>query len=95
METNSVIQLDRAGNGDAEVHIDGELLSPEPSLQVVGLEQNIGRAYFNFGYPGRGTGQLALAMLLDAGVSAAEAKEMRTAFKFEVLAGLDMDEALL
>ena len=84
MNAESVIRLDRLGYGDAVVYIDGELLSPQRSLRAIGLSQRMGRAYFNFGYPGRGVGQLALALLIDAGLSDTEAKQMRNAFKFDV-----------
>lgn len=69
----------------AEVICDGEVLDPKPSQKV----RNHSPDGFAWGYSGSGPAQLALAILLQAGLSRREAVALYQRFKAQFLAGLD------
>lgn len=66
-------------------------LTPERSLQV----RNHSPTGFNWGYAGSGPAQLALALLLEAGLSEGEALDLYQAFKFDVIARQPQNDLLL
>lgn len=74
------------------VWIDGVLLSPKPSQTL----WNHSPDGFNWGYGGSGPAQLALAILLSAGVRRDDAVALHQQFKWDIIAPLqqasfDMD----
>lgn len=71
-----------------QVFIDGELLDPAPSLNV----WNHSPDGFNWGYAGSGPAQLALAILLAAGVRSDRAARLHQRFKFDWIATLPQDD---
>lgn len=73
------------GNGAGPVHIDGVLLDPAPSQAVF----NHSPDGFAWGYGGSGPAQLALAILLHAGVLPNTALALHQRFKAEFLATLE------
>ena len=70
-----------------EVTFDGRVLDPKPSQRL----RNHSPDGFAWGYAGSGPAQLALAILLAAGVPDAVALRHYQAFKFEFLAPLARD----
>jgi hypothetical protein len=60
------------------IRVDGEVLAPERSLAV----RNHSPDGFECGYAGSGPAQLALAILLAAGVEDARAERLHQRFKF-------------
>lgn len=72
-------------NGEVLVTVSGRLLDPARSQQV----RNCSPTGFDWGYPGSGPAQLALALLLDAGLPEPIADRHHQAFKWEVVASLD------
>jgi hypothetical protein len=69
------------------VWVDGEPLDPVPSQGV----WNHSPDGFNWGYAGSGPAQLALALLLKAGLSPQRAVRLHQEFKFAVIARLPQD----
>ncbi len=69
------------------VRIDGRVLSPARSLKVF----NHSPDGFAWGYHGSGPAQLALAILLEAGLSNEEAIRLHQRFKAAYLAPLQRD----
>lgn len=72
----------------AEVLVDGALLDPKESQQV----RNHSPDGFNWGYGGSGPAQLALALMLAAGLSAEEAQQVYQDFKWEYIGRLPQAE---
>ena len=70
----------------ARVWVNGAILTVEPSLQFFRHSKG-----FNWGYGGSGPAQLALAILLNAGVSPERAVRVHQAFKSEFLVPLSDD----
>lgn len=66
------------------MRVDGDLLLLEPSLQV----WNHSPAGFNWGYGGSGPAQLAIAILLAAGLEPERASALHQSFKWQHLAHL-------
>jgi len=66
------------------VHVDGRVLSPLPSQRV----WNHSPDGFNWGYGGSGPAQLALALLLRAGLASRTAVHLHQAFKWAFVAPL-------
>jgi uncharacterized protein DUF6166 len=64
-----------------EVFVDGRLLSPKKSQQV----WNHSPDGFAWGYAGSGPAQLALALLLRAGIKAERAVRLHQQFKADVI----------
>jgi hypothetical protein len=62
-----------------EVYVDGRLLKPERSQSVF----NHSPDGFNWGYAGSGPAQLALAILLRAGLDKERAVRLHQQFKFD------------
>jgi Family of unknown function (DUF6166) len=75
---------DGFGTSNAVVKIDGRPLSPRRSLKV----RNHSPTGFAWGYAGSGPAQLALAVLLEAGVPKEKAETLHQAFKSEYIAAL-------
>lgn len=69
---------------DRTVWVDGELLEPGPSLRVWRHSPD----GFAWGYPGSGPTQLALAILLHAGVSEERALRLRYDLKRDLIQDL-------
>lgn len=75
---------------DWTVHVNGKVLSSEPSLKV----RDHSPTGFAWGYAGSGPAQLALAILLDySGTNIKFADMYHQQFKFDVIANLPRDEA--
>jgi Family of unknown function (DUF6166) len=74
--------------GERNVFLDGERLTPEASQKVWRHSPD----GFEWGYGGSGPAQLALAILLAAGMPDDQAVRHHQAFKFAFLAGLPHDE---
>jgi hypothetical protein len=74
-----------------EVLINGRPLLPEASLKVV----NHSPDGFNWGYAGSGPAQLALAILLRAGLRPALAERLHQRFKAEHIQHLPQDDFLI
>lgn len=70
-----------------EAWLDNERLDPADSLTVF----NHSPDGFAWGYGGSGPAQLALAILLAAGIPAGAAVTLHQDFKFEFLAALDQE----
>lgn len=66
------------------VHVDGQVLAPTRSQRV----WNHSPDGFAWGYGGSGPAQLALAILLEAGLDEARAVELHQAFKWAIVAPL-------
>ena len=75
------IKGERDDAGVLYVLIDDRALSPRRSQRV----WNHSPTGFNVGYAGSGPAQLALAILLEAGLSNERACQLHQAFKFEFL----------
>lgn len=73
----------RFGDHYDAVLVDGTVLDPARSLAVV----NHSPSGFAWGYGGSGPAQLALALLLEAGVDEHNAQILHQDFKFEFVAG--------
>lgn len=69
-------------NWFGDVHVDGRILTPTRSLKV----WNHSPDGFSWGYSGSGPAQLALALLLEHGLSDEEAIEHHQRFKFDFIA---------
>jgi hypothetical protein len=69
------------------VEVDGRLLTPSLSRRVI----NHSPAGFGWGYGGSGPAQLALAILLEAGLGKDEASAFHQAFKWEFIAPLPQE----
>ena len=80
----SLIEFRRWKNGTAHVFIDGAEIQPERSLRV----KDHGASGFEWGYGGPGPSQLALALMLEAGLSDKEALKRYQSFKSEWIAKL-------
>ena len=76
------IECDRDRDGRLCVLVDGRALSPARSQQV----WNHSPDGFECGYGGSGPAQLALAILLEAGLSDERAVRLHQAFKWEFIA---------
>lgn len=76
--------------GVGHVRIDGRILEPGASQRLV----NHSPDGFAWGYGGSGPAQLALAILLEAGVDAATANGLHQAFKWAFLANVPADRPL-
>lgn len=76
-----VIEGERDDTGTLFVLVDGRVLSPARSQKV----WNHSPTGFNVGYGGSGPAQLALAVLLEAGLSHSRACHLHQAFKWEFL----------
>ena len=74
----------RKGYTAATVVIDGKYLPPAGSLRV----ENHSPTGFEWGYGGSGPTQLALALMLEAGLSDGAARSLYMVFKREVIARL-------
>lgn len=70
------------------VHVDGKPLSPKRSIRVF----NHSPTGFNWSYSGSGPAQLALAILLQAGIPPTRAVRLHQRFKFEFIARLPEDD---
>lgn len=79
------IEGDRDPTGALTVRIDGHRLTPTRSLKV----WNHSPTGFNVGYGGSGPAQLALAILLEAGLPDDEASTLHQKFKWEFLATIE------
>lgn len=86
-----LIEGRRLPQGGVEVYVDGVLLTPAASQKV----WNHSPDGFNFGYSGSGPAQLALALLLHAGVDAVEAIRLHQYFKTSFLAAAVLERAPL
>lgn len=75
--------------GYAEVSVDGKFLDPKPSQKV----WNHSPDGFNWGYGGSGPAQLALAILLAAGIRSERAVTLHQAFKWAFIATLPREES--
>lgn len=75
--------------GYLEVTVDGKALDPKPSQKV----WNHSPDGFNCGYGGSGPAQLALAILLAAGIRPERAVTLHQAFKWSFIATLPRDES--
>lgn len=71
-----------------EVYVDGKPLDPKPSQKV----WNHSPDGFNWGYEGSGPAQLALALLLDFGLSSRRAIELHQEFKQKYVARWPIDQ---
>jgi hypothetical protein len=78
-----LIELQRV-DGQLQVHVDGALLSPAPSQQLFNHSRG-----FDCGYRGSGPAQLALALLLAAGVDGPTAVRLHQLFKEELVTEWD------
>lgn len=76
------IDITRSQNGSLIVRVDGYKLTPKPSLRVV----NHSPTGFEIGYDGSGPSQLALAILLRAGLTTDHALDLYMAFRREFIA---------
>ena len=72
-----------------EVTVDGKILDPKPSQKV----WNHSPDGFNWGYGGSGPAQLALAILLAAGIRREDAVTVHQAFKWTFIAPLPREES--
>jgi Family of unknown function (DUF6166) len=72
------IEGERGLTGQLVIRVDGEVLTPERSLAL----WNHSPTGFECGYAGSGPAQLALAILLAAGVEDARAVRLHQRFKF-------------
>lgn len=82
------IQEHRHGDYDkAIILVNGNRLTPEASLAV----RNHSPGGFSWGYEGSGPAQLALAILLEAGIDAVDAQRCHQEFKREFIARLPQD----
>ena len=72
------IEGERGLTGQLVIRVDGEVLAPERSLAL----WNHSPDGFECGYAGSGPAQLALAILLAAGVEEARAVRLHQRFKF-------------
>lgn len=72
----------------AIILVNGDVLRLEPSLDV----RRHSPTGFSWGYLGSGPAQLALAILLQAGVPAGVAERLHHSFKEEFIAPLPQDE---
>ena len=90
MDRNSVVQMRRKGFSQATVLIDGVIRSPNRSQHL----KNHSPTGFEWGYDGSGPSQLALALMLEAGLSDDEALGSYMRFKFAVIASLDWEDSL-
>ena len=90
LNRNSEIQMRRIGFSQATVSIDGAVLSPNRSLNL----RNHSPTGFEWGYGGSGPSQLALALLLEAGLSGDEAQALYMRYKFDVISSLDWEDTL-
>jgi hypothetical protein len=77
------------GDAERQVTIDGRPQSPARSQQV----WNHSPDGFSWGYGGSGPAQLALAILLEAGLSGRRAVAFHQRFKQQYLVALTMDQA--
>ncbi len=73
------------------VRIDGRMISPERSLKVY----NHSPDGFSWGYGGSGPAQLALAILLEAGLSDQQALHFHQDFKWSFIANRGCDRKKL
>jgi len=71
-------------NGQAVVRVDGRVLNPARSQRV----RNHSPCGFAWGYGGSGPAQLALAVLLRAGLTVEQAQHHYQAFKWEFISVL-------
>jgi hypothetical protein len=78
----------RTPEGGMLVLRNGEPLLPGPSQKLI----NHSPDGFNWGYGGSGPAQLALGLLLDVTHNPSLAMEKYQHFKFEIIAGLNIDE---
>lgn len=85
------MELIITGNDAREVRINGVVLSPARSLRV----WNHSPTGFNWGYAGSGPAQLALAILLAAGVDEERAIRLHQHFKAEHIATLPQGAAFV
>lgn len=76
---------------EGTVTLDARPLDPRPSLKL----RNHSPTGFNWGYAGSGPAQLALAILLAAGVPTRDALDSYQAFKFAILANVDHHAPLM
>jgi hypothetical protein len=76
------------GLRDLTVFVEGDELEIGPSLRL----WNHSPTGFNWGYGGSGPAQLALALLLAAGVRPEDASDLHQRFKWEVIAPLPQGE---
>jgi len=76
------IEGDRDATGHLFVLVDGQALSPKRSQRV----WNHSPDGFECGYGGSGPAQLALAILIEAGLSNERACHLHQAFKWEFIA---------
>lgn len=77
-----IIEATRTLSGRVEVTIDGRRLTPTRSLKV----WNHSPDGFEVGYGGSGPAQLALAILLEAGLSDKRAVRLHQPFKWTFIA---------
>ena len=90
MNTDTTIEFRRCSEGYAAVYIDDKRLSPARSLKL----RRHSPTGFEWGYGGSGPAQLALALMLEAGLTDEEATRLYQPFKFQVIAGLDDGDTL-
>jgi hypothetical protein len=79
------------GDVTRNVYLDGRLLTPMRSQAV----WNHSPDGFNWGYGGSGPAQLALAILLAAGLDDQRAMRLHQRFKWAVIANLPQGEAFV
>lgn len=84
---NRIMGADCSHAGGARVTFDERDLTPERSQKVL----NHSPGGFAWGYSGSGPAQLALAILLEAGVQRQQAIELHQVFKEEFIANLSQD----
>ena len=84
LNRNSLIEFRRWKDGSPHVFIDGAEIQPECSLRV----KDHGASGFEWGYGGPGPSQLALALMLEAGLSDKEALKRYQRFKLEYIVRL-------
>ena len=82
--TTGFIEGGRRADGEVEVTVAGKRLDPGPSLKL----RNHSPTGFAWGYPGSGSAQLALAILLDLGLEPADAERYHQDFKRDFLVPL-------
>ena len=85
LPTPPVIEGQYLVNGEILVTVSGRLLDPVRSQQV----RNYSTGGFEWGYGGSGPAQLALALLLEAGLPDEIAKAHCQAFTWDVVSSLD------
>ena len=90
IKRDSEIRFVRKGYPHATVLIDDEVLSPKKSLAVV----NHSPDGFEWGYGGSGPSQVALALLLEVGLSETDALSQHMAYKFDVIQTLDWEDRM-